>query len=91
MIESFYLVTIKNAWVVEEKMRSFIAYIEFDPDTELYIGIVPGLPGAHTQAETLDELQKNLKEVIELCLEEYGNEQPDFPRFIGLQQIEVAV
>jgi predicted RNase H-like HicB family nuclease len=72
-------------------MKSFTAYIEFDPDTNLYVGSVPGIPGAHTQAETLDELQENLKEVIELCLEEFGTELPDLPRFVGLQQIEVAV
>ncbi len=51
-------------------MPTLTAYIEKDPETGLYVGIVPGIPGAHTQAETLDELQENLKEVIELCLEE---------------------
>ena len=39
-------------------MNTFIAYIEFDPETELYVGIVPGIPGAHTQASSLDELQR---------------------------------
>ena len=54
-------------------MRTFTAYIEWDPETSLYVGIVPGLPGAHTQAATLDELRENLKEVVELVLEEdYG-------------------
>lgn len=71
-------------------MRTFTAYVELDPDTNLYVGVVPGIPGAHTQGETLDELQKNLKEVIELCLEEYEGAVEDLPRFIGLQQIEVA-
>ena len=51
-------------------MHKIIAYIERDPETGLYIGTVPEIVGAHTQAETLDELQKNLKEVIGLCLEE---------------------
>lgn len=51
-------------------MRTFTAYIEWDPETKLYVGIIPGIPGAHTQGATLDELQKNLKEVLELCLEE---------------------
>jgi predicted RNase H-like HicB family nuclease len=46
------------------------AYIEWDPETKLYVGVVPGIPGAHTQGETLDELQKNLKEVLVLCLAE---------------------
>jgi predicted RNase H-like HicB family nuclease len=72
-------------------MKTFSAYVEWDPDTELYIGTIPGIPGAHTQAATLDELRRNLKEVLELCLEEYGGSLEDLPRFVGLQQIEVAV
>lgn len=72
-------------------MRTFIAYVEWDPETKLYVGIVPGISGAHTQGATLDELQKNLKEVLELCLEEYKGPTEDLPRFVGLQQIEVSV
>jgi predicted RNase H-like HicB family nuclease len=71
-------------------MKTFTAYVEYDPDTKLYVGIVPGVTGAHTQAESLDELQVNLKEVLELCLEEYGNELENLPRFVGIQQIEVS-
>ncbi len=52
-------------------MRTFTAYIEYDPETKQYVGIVPGLPGAHTQGETLNELQANLQEVVALCFEEY--------------------
>jgi predicted RNase H-like HicB family nuclease len=47
----------------------FTAQIEKDKETGLYVEMVPILPGAHTQAKTLDALQVNLKEVIELCLE----------------------
>ena len=71
-------------------MKTFTAYIEYDPETKLYVGIVPGIPGAHTQGATLDELNSNLKEVLELCLEEYGQSIEDLPRFVGLQQIEVV-
>ncbi len=46
------------------------AHVERDPETGLYIGMVPSIPGAHTQAKSLDELQANLKEVVELCMEE---------------------
>ena len=53
----------------------FTAQIERDPDTGLYIGVVPNLPGAHTQGETLDELYQNLKEVVELCLEELTEDE----------------
>ena len=72
-------------------MKTFTAYVEWDPKTELYVGIVPGIPGAHTQGASLDELQENLKEVLHLCLEEYQGPTEDLPRFVGLQQIEVAV
>jgi predicted RNase H-like HicB family nuclease len=72
-------------------MKTFTAYVELDPETELYVGIVPGIPGAHTQGATLDELQQNLKEVLELCLEEYKAASEELPKFVGLQQIEVAV
>jgi len=51
-------------------MTTVTAYIEKDLETGLYVAIVPGIPGSHTQAETLDELQDNLKEVLDLCLEE---------------------
>ena len=73
-------------------MRTFTAYIEWDPETELYVGVVPGVPEAHTQGASLDELHGNLKEVLELCLEEArdSGDTTDYPRFFGLQQIEVA-
>lgn len=70
-------------------MRTFAAYVEWDPQTKMYVGIVPGIPGAHTQGATLDELHKNLKEVLQLCMEEFKGSLKDLPRFVGLQQIEV--
>ncbi len=72
-------------------MKTFSAYVEWDPETKLYVGVIPGIPGAHTQGARLDELQANLKEVLELCLEEYKGSLDDLPRFVGLQQVEVAV
>jgi predicted RNase H-like HicB family nuclease len=73
-------------------MSKPVAYIEKDFETGLYIAIVPGIPGAHTQAESLDELQKNLTEVVELCLEEMDTEaRSQLPEFVGIQQVEVAV
>ena len=71
-------------------MKTFSAYVEWDPESALYVGTVPGIPGAHTQAATLDELQKNMKEDLELCLVEYKGSLDELPRFVGLQQIEVV-
>ena len=68
------------------------AYIERDPDSGCYVAVVPGIPGAHTYADTLDELQANLKEVIALCLAEMEpDERKALPEFVGVQQVEVAV
>jgi len=64
---------------MELTVRTFAAYVEWDPETNLYVGIVPGIPGAHTQGTTWDELHRNLKEVLELCLEEYEGEIEDLP------------
>lgn len=72
-------------------MRTFTAYIEWDPETRLYVGIVPGIPGAHTQGASLDELRKNLQEVLDLCLEEFAGSVEDLPQFVGVQQIEVVI
>jgi predicted RNase H-like HicB family nuclease len=72
-------------------MKTFTAYIEWDPEIKLYVGSVPGIPGAHSQGASLDELQKNLKEVLELCIEELGELAEELPRFVGLQQIEVSI
>ena len=51
-------------------MRTFTAVVEKCPDTHLYVGYVPGFPGAHSQGATLDELNNNLKEVIEMLLDD---------------------
>ena len=69
-------------------MRTFTAVVEKCPDTGLYIGYVPGFAGAHTQAETLDELQRNLREVIEMLLEE--GEPLLEGEFVGTQTVVVA-
>ena len=51
-------------------MRTFQVVVERDPETGLLVGYVPGWPGAHTQAEDSRELEENLREVIEMLLED---------------------
>lgn len=63
----------------------FTAIVECCKDTGLYVGYVPGFAGAHSQGETLDELNRNLKEVVEMLLEDG---EPNFDsEFVGTQQI----
>jgi len=71
--------------------KTFTAFVEYDEESKLYVGIIPNVPGAHTQAETLDELQGNLQEVLELCLEENPELADATFHFVGTQQVEVAV
>lgn len=66
----------------ELAMRTFTAIIERDPESNLYIGYVPGFPGAHTQAESMEELQENLREVLIMLLEDGDPRQ----RYAGASQ-----
>lgn len=68
-------------------MRTFTAIVERDSDTNLYVGYVPGFSGAHSQGETLDELHENLREVIEMLLED--EKVVSKTEFVGTQQIVV--
>jgi predicted RNase H-like HicB family nuclease len=68
--------------------KTYTAVIEQCPDTGLYVGYIPGFPGAHSQAETLDELNRNLREVVEMLLEE-GEPKLD-AQFIGTQTVIVG-
>lgn len=75
-----------NKW--GDSMRTYVAVVERCPDTGLYVGYVPGFPGAHTQAETLDELQHNLGEVIAMLLED--GEPSLEAEFVGTQTVMVG-
>jgi len=69
-------------------MKTYTAVVERCPDTGMYVGYVPGFPGAHTQAESLDELNTNLREVIGMLLEEG---EPDLEaEFVGTQTVIVG-
>lgn len=69
-------------------MKVFTAVVEKCAETGIYVGYVPGFPGAHTQGETLDELNKNLKEVLEMLLEDGGPKLET--EFVGTQTVMVA-
>lgn len=66
---------------------NFTVVIEKDEDG-MYVAEVPDLKGCYTQGKTLSEVLQNIKEVIELCLED----QKDFHahEFVGIQRVEVS-
>ena len=69
-------------------MTTYTAVIERDEDTGLFVGYVPGWPGAHSQGASLDELRTNLLEVIEMLRED--GEPTLEATFVGTQTLEVA-
>ena len=69
-------------------MRTYTAVVERCPDTGLFVGYVPGFPGAHSQGKSLDELNNNLHEVIEMLLED--GEPALEAQFVGTQTVTVS-
>ncbi len=68
-------------------MQTYTAVVERCPDTGLYVGYVPGFPGAHSQGETLDELNANLREVIAMIRE--GGGPAMIGEYVGTQTVVV--
>ena len=68
-----------------EAVRRFTVVVEQDFETGLFVGYVPGFPGAHSQAGSLDELSENLREVIAMLLEDGLPELE--AEFAGIQTI----
>jgi len=72
--------------------KSFHVIIEQDEDG-VYVGKVSELQGCLTQGDTLDELMKNIKEAIELCLELQAEQKTEIEedqiKFVGVQEVEV--
>ena len=67
--------------------QAYTAIIEQDTATGLYVAYIPDLPGAHTQGETLEELHKNLEEVVALVTEDKESFQEPESHFVGAQLI----
>ena len=69
-------------------MRTYTAVVERCPETGLYVGYVPGFPGAHSQGATLEELNSNLREVVTMLLDD--GEPAMEAEYIGTQTVVVA-
>jgi predicted RNase H-like HicB family nuclease len=70
--------------------REFNVLIERDADG-LYVASVPDLPGCHTQAESLDEVTKRIREAILACLEVTSDNDGAALEFVGLHRLGVSV
>ncbi|XGV96222.1 MAG: type II toxin-antitoxin system HicB family antitoxin [Leptolyngbya sp. BL-A-14] len=68
------------------KPKAFYVVIERDEDS-IYVGEVPQLKACYSQGETIDELMQNIREVIEMCLDELEDETTT--EFISIQKAVV--
>jgi len=69
-------------------VKNYMAVVERCMETGLYVGYIPGFSGAHSQGESLDELNDNLREVVAMLLEE-GEPRLE-AEFVGTQMVAVA-
>ena len=67
--------------------HEFFVIVERDEDG-MYVGEVPNLPACYSQGRTIDELMANMREVIELCLEESVSIE-GMSEFVGVQKVTV--
>lgn len=63
------------------------AIIELDEDG-YYIVSCPVFKGCHSYGKTIDEALENIREVIDMCLEETKVEEIN--KFVGFRELEVA-
>lgn len=68
-------------------MREYTAVVERCHETKLYVGYVPGFPGAHSQGSSLEELRENIREVVQMLLED--GEPKMEAEFVGTQAVMV--
>ncbi len=70
------------------RVRDYTAVIERCPRTRLLVGWIPGFAGAHSQGATLDELMRNLHEVVAMLLED-GDPRIE-TEFVGTQNLRIG-
>ncbi|MCI0477758.1 MAG: type II toxin-antitoxin system HicB family antitoxin [Anaerolineales bacterium] len=70
--------------------KQFTVIVERDPESGWLVGEVAELPGCYTQAQDMVDLERNIREAIQVYLETIQDPAP-LPQFVGLQRIEVAV
>jgi len=59
-----------NEDMARKRAREFCYSVFYEQAPEGgYVALVPALPGCHTQGETLEEAERNVKEAIALYLE----------------------
>ncbi|MCR4315082.1 MAG: type II toxin-antitoxin system HicB family antitoxin [Planctomycetes bacterium] len=73
--------------------KTFQVLVEQDEDG-VYVAEVPGIPACYAQGRTYEEAIENIRDVLEMCIEEMksrGEEIPFQSEIIGIKRLEIAV
>ena len=71
------------------KNLNFTVYIERDEDG-VFIGSIPAIPSCYAQGKTQEDMLKNLRQVLRLCLRNNNKNTLENTKFVGIQNLEVA-
>ena len=71
------------------KNLNFTVYIERDEDG-VFIGSIPTISSCYAQGKTQEDMLKNLREVLRLCLRNNNKNTLENTKFVGIQNLEVA-
>ena len=75
---------------MKKKILHLPIVIEQDED-DFYIVNCPVFKGCHSYGATVEEALDNIREVIDMCLEEEKDKSDIANRFVGFREIEVAI
>lgn len=64
--------------------------VEQDEDN-VYIVSCPVFKGCHSYGNTIDEALLNIKEVIDICIDEETTNVSEFNRFVGFREMQVTI
>ncbi len=76
--------------ISETKILHLPILIEQDEDN-FFIVSCPVFKGCHSYGSTIDEALDNIKEVIDMCIEEEKEKASEMNRFVGFREMQVQI
>lgn len=74
----------------KDKILHLPILIEQDEDN-IYIVSCPVFKGCHSYGKTIDEALENIKEVIDICMDEEKEKVSEINRFVGFREMQVSI
>lgn len=76
--------------MTKDKILHLPILVEQDEDN-VYIVSCPVFKGCHTYGKTIDEALGNIKEVIDICMDEETTNISEINRFVGFREMQVTI